>query len=369
MKPRTGLIGWRGMVGSVLMERMTAEGDFDRIEPVFFSSSQQGQPGPVVPGVGSAPLEDADDLRLLAAMDIIISCQGSDFTHRVYPALRGRGWKGHWIDASSALRMADESAIVLDPVNRPLIEKRLAAGTRTWSGGNCTVSLLLMALAGIVKPQWVEWISTMTYQAVSGAGAAQMRRLLNDMGALHHQLAEPLADPAASLLDLEAQARRWQAGAASDTAVSLAANLVPCIGEIQASGQSSEEAKGQQEACRILDCSPSDLAVDGLCVRVGSLRCHAQAVTLRLTRELPLETLEQSLVQAHPWIELVPNEPEASMHRLTPAAVSGSLRIAVGRVRPMNLGPRYLTLFTLGDQLLWGAAEPLRRMLGLLLEA
>ncbi len=370
MKPRTGLIGWRGMVGSVLMERMATEGDFTRIEPVFFSESQPGEPGPCLDGLAAQPLEDATNLHLLAAMDIIICCQGSEFTRRIYPDLRAHGWKGHWIDASSALRMAEDSVIVLDPVNRAMIDRQLAAGTRTWSGGNCTVSLLLMALAGLLRQDWVEWISTMTYQAASGAGAVQIRALLQEMGHLHACVAHQLTDPAAALRDLEASASSWlaQRAASSPALVPLAANLIPYIGTARPTGQSDEEGKGQEEACRILGCPDAPLPVDGLCVRVGSLRCHAQAVTLRLKREVPLAELEACLAQAHPWLHLVPNEPDASRHQLTPAAVSGSLRIAVGRVRQMTLGPRYLTLFTLGDQLLWGAAEPLRRQLGILLE-
>jgi aspartate-semialdehyde dehydrogenase len=367
--PTTGLIGWRGMVGSVLLERMRAERDFERIEPVFFSTTQAGGKAPDV-GAASATLGDARDLEALARCDILISCQGGDYTEEIHPKLRAAGWVGHWIDAASALRMKESSVIVLDPVNRPLIDEALGAGKRDWIGGNCTVSLMLMAFGALIRAGLVEWMTTMTYQAASGAGAREMRELLAQMGHVHGATASLLGDPASAILDID---RRASAALANGLPVErlghpLAGSLLPWVDRDLGNGVSREEFKGGAEGNKILGLSSAPVPIDGICVRIGAMRCHSQAVTIKLKCRLPVAEIERRLAEAHPWVRIVPNEREATLSRLTPAAVTGTLDIAVGRIRHLAMGEDYLTGFTVGDQLLWGAAEPLRRMLRLLIE-
>ena len=369
---RVGLVGWRGMVGSVLMQRMHAERDFALIEPVFFSTSQVGALGPFI-GKESAPLKDAKNVRELASMDIVVSCQGGDYTNEMFPRLRGSGWKGFWIDAASALRMHDEAVIILDPVNMGVIEAALAKGVRNYIGGNCTVSLMLMAMHGLFKADLVQWMTSMTYQAASGAGAEHMRELVKQMGFLHSAGQSLVEDPAASILDLD----RTVTSALGDSRLPveqfgfpLAGNLLPWIDRDLGNGQSREEWKGQAEANKILGRGADPIPIDGICVRVGSMRCHSQALTVKLRRDAPLDEIEQMLAEANDWARVVPNEREATLRALTPAAVSGTLQIPIGRLRKLSLDPgsSYLVAFTVGDQLLWGAAEPLRRMLRILLQ-
>lgn len=367
-KLRVGLVGWRGMVGSVLMQRMQAEGDFARIQPQFFSTSNAGGAAPDFAGGGI--LADARDIARLGEMDAIVTCQGGDYTSAVYPQLRAAGWAGHWIDAASTLRMSDEAVIVLDPVNREVIDARLAAGGRTWIGGNCTVSLMLMALGGLFRAGLVEWMSAMTYQAASGAGAQNMRELLAQMGALHDGVAAELADPDSAILDIDAKVSammRSSSFPAEHFGVPLAGSLIPWIDKQLDNGQSREEWKGQAETNKILGAGRTVL-IDGFCVRIGSMRCHSQALTIKLTDNAPMSDIEGLIRTANDWVRLVPNEREASMRELSPAAVSGQLEVPVGRLRKLNMGPEYLGAFTCGDQLLWGAAEPLRRMLNILVE-
>ncbi len=368
---RTGLVGWRGMVGSVLMQRMQAEGDFALIDPVFFSTSQVGAAGPSGLGRDVPALQDAYDIQALAAMQVIISCQGGEYTQEVFPRLRASGWRGYWIDAASTLRMQDDAIIVLDPVNLDVIQAGLARGVLNFIGGNCTVSLMLMALGALYRRGWVEWMSAMTYQAASGAGANNMRELLAGMGHLHAGVADLLADPAAAILDIDRRVTQMQRGEdfpARYFGVPLAGSLIPYIDKQLDNGQSKEEWKGQAETNKILG-RQQTLPIDGLCVRVGAMRCHAQALTIKLNQDIPLADIEAEIAASNPWVQVVENSREASMRELTPAAVSGTLRVPVGRLRKMNMGPQYLSAFTCGDQLLWGAAEPLRRMLRLLLEA
>lgn len=368
---RVGFVGWRGMVGSVLMERMRTEQDFaDITEPVFFTTSQVGRDGPDV-GRGSQPLRDARDLDALAAMDLVLTCQGGGYTQAVYPDLRARGWRGYWIDAASTLRMEPDSVIVLDPVNRAVIDAALAAGKRDFIGGNCTVSLMLMAVGGLFEHGLVEWISAMTYQAASGAGAQQMRELLAQMGVMHGGVAELLADPAAAILDIDRVVTATMRGARFPTArfgIPLAGSLIPWIDTRLENGQSREEWKGIAETNKILGRADRPIPIDGTCVRVGAMRCHSQGLTIKLGAAVPLDEIEDMIGSANDWVTLVPNEREATVRALSPAAVTGTLEIPVGRLRKMNLGAQYLSAFTVGDQLLWGAAEPLRRMLRLLLE-
>ena len=362
-----GLVGWRGMVGSVLLARMREESDFALIEPRFFSTTQAGKPAPDV-GRGASTLADASDIAALAACDILVSCQGGDYTEAVHPRLRAAGWAGHWIDAASALRLRDDAVIVLDPVNRPVIDAALAAGRRDWIGGNCTVSLMLMAFGGLFRAGLVEWMTTMTYQAASGAGAQQMRELLQQMGALHAATRGLLDDPASAIIDIDRRAT-----AAFDLAMPVAAigaplagSLLPWIDRDLGNGYSREEFKAGAEGNKILGLTSAPVPIDGLCVRIGAMRCHSQAVTIKLKRALPLAEIERTIAALHPWIRIVPNEREATLAGLTPAAITGKLDIAVGRIRHLAMGDDYLTAFTVGDQLLWGAAEPLRRMLRLL---
>ena len=368
---RVGVIGWRGMVGSVLLARMRAEGDFDLIEPIFFSTSQAGGAGPDI-GRPVAPLADAADLAALSGCEILISCQGGDYTAATHPALRAAGWHGHWIDAASTLRMRDSSIIILDPVNRDVIDTGLSRGVVDWIGGNCTVSLMLMALGGLFRADLVEWATAMTYQAASGAGAQNMRELLQQMGCVHASAATLLADPAGAILDIDQRvsaALRAPALPTGHFGHALAGSLLPWIDKDLGNGMSREEWKAGAEGNKILGRSGAPIPIDGLCVRIGAMRCHSQALTLKLRRDLPLADIEGLLAGANDWVRVVPNEREASLASLTPAAVTGSLDVPVGRLRKLAMGGEYLSAFTVGDQLLWGAAEPLRRMLRILLEA
>ena len=362
-----GFIGWRGMVGSVLMQRMTEERDFDAIRPVFFSTSQHGSAAPVFGGQ-QGTLQDAYDVEALSALDIIITCQGGDYTNEIYPKLRETGWQGYWIDAASSLRMQDDAIIILDPVNRDVIQQGLDKGIKTF-GGNCTVSLMLMSLGGLFANNLVEWASVATYQAASGGGARHMRELLTQMGMLHADVAKELQDPASAILDIERKvtaATRSGKLPTDNFGVPLAGSLIPWIDKQLDNGQSREEWKGQAETNKILN-SSSVIPVDGLCVRVGALRCHSQAFTLKLKKDVSLPEIEQMLATHNDWVRVIPNDRELTMRELTPAAVTGTLNTPVGRLRKLNMGPEYLSAFTVGDQLLWGAAEPLRRMLRILL--
>ena len=363
-----GFIGWRGMVGSVLMQRMTEEHDFDAIRPVFFSTSQHGLAAPTFGGQ-QGTLQDAYDVDALSALDIIITCQGGDYTNEIYPKLRESGWQGYWIDAASSLRMQDDAIIILDPVNRAVIQQGLDKGIKTFVGGNCTVSLMLMSLGGLFANDLVEWASVATYQAASGGGARHMRELLTQMGMLHADVAKELQDPASAILDIERKvtaATRSGKLPTDNFGVPLAGSLIPWIDKQLDNGQSREEWKGQAETNKILN-SGLVIPVDGLCVRVGALRCHSQAFTLKLKKDVPLPEIEQMLATHNDWVRVIPNDRELTMRELTPAAVTGTLNTPVGRLRKLNMGPEYLSAFTVGDQLLWGAAEPLRRMLRILL--
>ncbi|AEF47834.1 aspartate-semialdehyde dehydrogenase [Serratia plymuthica] len=363
-----GFIGWRGMVGSVLMQRMTEERDFDAIRPVFFSTSQHGSAAPAFGGQ-QGTLQDAYDVDALSALDIIITCQGGDYTNEIYPKLREIGWQGYWIDAASSLRMGDDAIIILDPVNHAVIQQGLDKGIKTFVGGNCTVSLMLMSLGGLFANDLVEWASVSTYQAASGGGARHMRELLTQMGMLHADVAKELQDPASAILDIERKvtaATRSGKLPTDNFGVPLAGSLIPWIDKQLDNGQSREEWKGQAETNKILNTS-SVIPVDGLCVRVGALRCHSQAFTLKLKKDVSLPEIEQMLATHNDWVRVIPNDRELTMRELTPAAVTGTLNTPVGRLRKLNMGPEYLSAFTVGDQLLWGAAEPLRRMLRILL--
>ncbi|HLX24044.1 MAG TPA: aspartate-semialdehyde dehydrogenase [Usitatibacter sp.] len=367
-----GFIGWRGMVGSVLMERMREEHDFDAIDPVFFTTSNVGGPGPAI-GKTVPPLKDANDIAALAKNEVLISCQGGDYTKSVYPKLRAAGWDGYWIDAAQALRMEKDAVIILDPVNRPVIDKAVEAGVKNFIGGNCTVSLMLMAIDGLLKADLVEWVSAMTYQAASGAGAQNMRELLQQMGEVHLAAKSYLADPASAILDIDREVAgilREENFPTEHFGVPLAGSLLPWIADDLGNGQSKEEWKGHVETNKILGRAASkEVAVDGLCVRIGAMRCHSQALTLKLKRDIPLAEIESLLAKANPWVKVIPNKREETLKRLTPVAVTGTLEVPIGRLRKMRMGGEYLSAFTVGDQLLWGAAEPLRRMLGILLKA
>lgn len=363
-----GFVGWRGMVGSVLMQRMTEERDFDAIRPVFFSTSQHGQPSPVFAG-HQGTLQDAFDLDALSALDIIVTCQGGDYTNEIYPKLREIGWQGYWIDAASSLRMEDDAIIILDPVNSAVIHEGINKGIKTFVGGNCTVSLMLMSLGGLFANDLVEWASVATYQAASGGGARHMRELLTQMGMLHNHVAKELQDPASAILDIERKVTALTRSGSLPTdnfGVPLAGGLIPWIDKQLDNGQSKEEWKGQAETNKILNRS-SIIPVDGLCVRIGALRCHSQAFTLKLKKDVSIPEIEQMLANHNEWVRVIPNDRELSMRELTPAAVTGTMNTPVGRLRKLNMGPEYLSAFTVGDQLLWGAAEPLRRMLRILL--
>ncbi len=367
---RVGLIGWRGMVGSVLVQRMREERDFDLIEPAFFSTSRAGGKAPAI-GRDTAPVRDARAIEELGAMDILLSCQGGDYTNEVYPKLRAAGWQGYWIDAASALRMDPEAVIILDPVNRDVIDDALAKGVKNYIGGNCTVSLMMMAMGGLLKAGLVEWMTCMTYQAASGAGAANMRELVQQMGVAHGAARHLLDDPASAILDIDqavAQTLRSKDFPVENFGEPLAGSLLPWIDKDLGNGQSREEWKGMAETNKILG-NERPIPVDGICVRVGAMRCHSQALTVRLTRDLPLREIEAILASANDWVRVIPNERGPSLKELTPAAVTGKLTVPVGRLRKLPMGGEYLAAFTVGDQLLWGAAEPLRRMLRILLDA
>jgi aspartate-semialdehyde dehydrogenase len=365
-----GLIGWRGMVGSVLVERMLAERDFDLIDPVFFSTSQTGAEGPSV-GKRTPAVKNAKDLAELTACDVLISCQGGDYTKEIYPKLREAGWNGYWIDAASSLRMKDHAVLILDPVNRHVIDRALDAGVKDYIGPNCTVSLMLMAMTGLFRAGLVEWVTSMTYQAASGAGAKNMRQMISQMGHLNRSVADLLADPASAILDVDrgvtAALRSPDLPTNEFGGHALAGSLLPWIAEDLGNGQSKEEWKAMAEGNKILG-SATDIPMDGLCIRISSMRCHSQALTIKLTHDVPLGEIESLLAAAHEWVAVVPNDKESSLRELTPAAVTGTLRVPIGRLRKLHMGGEYLTAFTVGDQLLWGAAEPLRRMLRILLE-
>ena len=366
---RVGFVGWRGMVGSVLMQRMSEERDFDHIEPVFFSKSNVGGAGPAI-GNAASPLKDATDLAALSALDAIVTCQGGDYTKEVFTKLRGAGWNGYWIDAASALRMADDAVIILDPVNRNLIDDALARGVKNYVGGNCTVSLMMMALAGLFQRDLIEWMTCMTYQAASGAGAQNMRELLQQMGEAHLAAKSLLDDPQSAILDIDREVAgilRDESFPTTHIGVPLAGSLIPWIAEDLGNGMSREEWKGGAETNKILGREGSPIPVDSICVRIGAMRCHSQALTIKLRRDIPLAEIEQMLAGANEWVRVVPNTRADSIARLTPAAVTGKLDIPVGRLRKLAMGGEYLGAFTVGDQLLWGAAEPLRRMVHILL--
>jgi aspartate-semialdehyde dehydrogenase len=367
-----GFIGWRGMVGSVLLERMRAEGDFDSIEPVFFTTSNVGGTGPAI-GKAIAPLKDANDVAELARCEVLVSCQGGDYTKAIHPKLRAAGWKGYWIDAASSLRMEKNAVIILDPVNRPVVDRAVAAGVKDFIGGNCTVSLMLMAIDGLLRADLVEWVSAMTYQAASGAGAQNMRELLQQMGEMHFAAKALLDDPASAILDIDREVAGIQRDEGFPTehfGVPLAGSLLPWIAEDLGNGQSREEWKGHAESNKILGrAAGREIPVDGICVRVGAMRCHSQALTIKLKRDVPIAEVEQILAHGNPWVRVVPNKREDTLKRLTPVAVTGTLEVPIGRLRKLRMGGEYLGAFTVGDQLLWGAAEPLRRMLNILQEA
>ncbi len=367
---RVGLVGWRGMVGSVLMQRMREENDFAHIEPVFFTTSNVGGKAPDF-AAGAAALKDAKNIDELKSLDIIISCQGGDYTTEVFPKLREAGWKGHWIDAASTLRMKEDAVIILDPVNMDVIKDALAKGGRNWIGGNCTVSLMLMALGGLFKAGYIEWMSSMTYQAASGAGAQNMRELLSQMGEAHRVVKGLLDDPASAILDIDREVAgilRDENFPTANFGVPLAGSLIPWIDKDLGNGQSREEWKGEAETNKILGRSAAPIPVDGLCVRIGAMRCHSQAITIKLTKDVPLDEINGLLAAHNDWVKVVPNQREVTLKELTPTAVTGTLSVPVGRLRKLSMGPQYLSAFTVGDQLLWGAAEPLRRMLRILLQ-
>ncbi len=367
---KVGLVGWRGMVGSVLMQRMVEENDLSGVEPVFFSTSQAGQTAPDF-GQGPGTLEDASNLAKLAEQDIIITCQGGDYTKEIHPALRAAGWNGYWIDAASALRMDDKAVIILDPINRNVIDEALQNGVKDFIGGNCTVSLMLMAVGGLFKAGLVEWVSSMTYQAASGAGAPNMRELLAQMGALNSSVATELSTPGSAILEIDKKvtaALRSDGMPTAEFGFPLAGSVLPWIDREVEDGQSREEWKGLAETNKILDATET-IPVDGICVRIGAMRCHSQALTIKLTKDVDIEEIEQLIANDNQWVKLVPNTKAATLEELTPTATSGTLSIPVGRVRKMKMGPEYLSAFTCGDQLLWGAAEPLRRMLRILQES
>jgi len=366
---RVAIVGWRGMVGSVLMQRMREEDDFGHFHPVFFSTSQVGEAAPF----GDSPLADANDLDALAQCPVVLSCQGGDWTAATYPRLRAAGWQGYWIDAASTLRMNQDALIVLDPVNRGLIDRALDAGMRNFIGGNCTVTLMMLAIGGLLREDLVEWVTAMTYQAASGAGAQNMRELLAQMGAAHQAAAPLLADEAASILSIDERVSQALQSPQLPTeyfGAPLAGSLIPWIDKDLGNGMSREEWKGDAECNKILGrgVEASDrIPVESLCVRIGAMRCHAQALTIKLRRDLPLEDLEACIASGNAWVKLVANTREASIASLSPVKVAGTLDIVIGRVRKLGLGPGFISAFTVGDQLLWGAAEPLRRMLRLLL--
>jgi aspartate-semialdehyde dehydrogenase len=361
------------MVGSVLMQRMAAERDLDHVDPVFFSTSAAGQAGPDVSGRSTGALQYANDIEALAKCDVVVTCQGGDYTNAVHPKLRAAGWKGYWIDAASALRMKDDAVIILDPVNRGVIDAALQAGVRDFVGGNCTVSLMMMALGGLLREDLIEWITSMTYQAASGAGAQNMRELVEQMGVVHGSASALLREPASAILDIDRVVTDKLRAADFPKAqfgVPLAGSLIPWIDKDLGNGQSREEWKGSAETNKILGRSAADaIPVEGICVRIGAMRCHSQAMTIKLRRDLPLAEIEEILATGNDWVRYIPNTRDASIAELSPAKVSGTLEIPVGRVRKLAMGGDYIAAFTVGDQLLWGAAEPIRRMLRILVDA
>ncbi len=367
---KLGLVGWRGMVGSVLMQRMREEQDFDQVEPIFFTTSQAGQAAPDV-GKGASILKDANDIAELSEMDIIITCQGGDYTKSVFSKLRESGWQGYWIDAASSLRMEADSVIVLDPVNRNVIDDALDAGTKNYIGGNCTVSLMLIALGGLFAEGLIEWVSPMTYQAASGSGAKNMRELISQMGDIYNTVEAPLSDPASAILEIDrtiAERLRNDTFPTDHFGVPLAGSLIPWIDTQLPSGQSREEWKAGAETNKILGIENAPIPIDGLCVRIGAMRCHSQALTIKLTKDISVEEIEAKLAVANDWVKVIPNDRDQSIEELTPTKVTGTLSVPIGRIRKLTMGPEYISAFTVGDQLLWGAAEPLRRMLRILLE-
>jgi aspartate-semialdehyde dehydrogenase len=375
-QPLVGIVGWRGMVGSVLMDRMQAEGDFSLIEPLFFTTSNVGGKAPAQ-AKNETQLKDAFDIEALKKCDIVITAQGGDYTTEVFPKLRATGWNGHWIDAASTLRMKDDAVIILDPVNMPVIANALGKGGRNWIGGNCTVSCMLMGVGALYKAGLVEWMSSMTYQAASGGGAQHMRELLTQFGTLNSEVKALLADPKSAILEIDRKVlARQQSLSAEETAnfgVPLGGSLIPWIDKDLGNGVSREEWKSGAETNKILGQGPGfgtpATPVDGFCVRVGAMRCHSQALTFKLKKDVPLADVEQLIANDNAWVKVVPNTREATMKDLTPVAVTGTLGIPVGRIRKLAMGPEYVGAFTIGDQLLWGAAEPLRRMLRILLDA
>jgi aspartate-semialdehyde dehydrogenase len=370
---KVGLVGWRGMVGSVLMQRMQEEGDFSRIEPVFFSTSAAGGDAPKFAPQQTleSQLQNAFDIAALKKLDIIISCQGGDYTSEVFPQLRSAGWSGHWIDAASTLRMENDAVIVLDPVNLPVIKAAITAGGNNWIGGNCTVSCMLMGIGSLFNAGLIEWMSSMSYQAASGGGAQHMRELLTQFGTLNAQVKTLLDDPASAILQIDRgvidKQRNFSLSETENFQVPLAGSLIPWIDKDLGNGMSKEEWKAGVETNKILGRKVDTMVpIDGLCVRVGAMRCHSQALTIKLTRDIPLTDLENIISQGNPWAKVIPNSREETIKHLTPVAVTGTMQIPVGRLRKLAMGPKYLSAFTIGDQLLWGAAEPLRRMLCLL---
>lgn len=367
---KVGFVGWRGMVGSVLMQRMVEDGDFKGIEPIFFTTSQVGQPGPDI-GVDVPELKDAHDIDALKALDVVVTCQGGDYTKRVYQDLRGSGWKGYWVDAASTLRMTDDATIVLDPVNRRVIDAQLAAGNKTFVGGNCTVSLMLMGLGGLFEADMIEWMTSMTYQAASGSGARHMRELLTQMGALRDSVAAELQDPASAILDIDRKVTETMRSGDFPTenfTAPLAGSLLPWIDTKLDNGQSREEWKGGVETNKILGRQVNPVPIDGLCVRIGAMRSHSQAFTIKLREDVPIDEIEERIAAHNQWVKVIANDKDDSIAGLTPTAATGTLSVPVGRLRKLAMGGEYLSAFSVGDQLLWGAAEPLKRMLKILRE-
>ena len=368
---RVGFVGWRGMVGSVLMQRMQEEHDFKEFDSTFFSTSQTGNAAPSFSGSQST-LKDAHDIKELAAMNIILSCQGGDYTSDIYPKLRDSGWQGHWIDAASSLRMEKDAVVILDPLNSDLIQEAYKKGNKNWIGGNCTVSLMLLALDGLFKKDLIEWISSMTYQAASGAGAQNMRELISQMGNVYNHAKDLIDDPKASILDIDrnvSSTLKSQDFPIDNFGVPLAGSLIPWIDKDLNNGQSKEEWKGSAETNKILGRENNPIVIEGLCVRIGAMRCHSQALTIKLKKNISIEEINQTISSANQWVKLIPNEREISMKELSPAVVTGKLSIPIGRIRKLNMGPEYISAFTVGDQLLWGAAEPLRRILRILIKS
>ncbi|MCG9551910.1 aspartate-semialdehyde dehydrogenase [Vibrio sp. Isolate31] len=367
---RVGLVGWRGMVGSVLMQRMVEEKDFDLIEPVYYSTSQIGIPAPVLGGKDAGLLQNAFDIDSLKLLDAVITCQGGDYTSKVYPVLRQAGWKGYWIDAASTLRMDADSIITLDPVNLAQIQQGIHSGTNTFVGGNCTVSLMLMALGGLYEKGMVEWMSAMTYQAASGAGAKNMRELISQMGVINDSVSSELANPSSSILDIDkkvADTIRSSSFPTDQFGAPLAGSLIPWIDVKCENGQSKEEWKAGVEANKILGLDGQPIPIDGTCVRIGAMRCHAQALTIKLKQDVPMDEIEEIIATHNDWVKVIPNDRDITAQELTPAKVTGTMSVPVGRLRKMSMGNDFLNAFTVGDQLLWGAAEPLRRTLRIIL--